>query len=395
MKNILLLTSLYPSDDIKILNNTAVCHYFAKEWVKMGYNVRVVFCYHCYPDYFYPFLKIASKTLANKTGISVMYINSKETHDYEMDGIRISRIPTRKNRPGGSFPNKEIKKVSKEILESLGNEGFVPDIILGHFLHPAIDIICSLKEHFPNAKTAVSIHGKEEGYEKHTQELLKAIDYLGYRSVPIKRVFESYYGEHPYFMCPSGVPEDYIIKQPRNFKDPANSFIYVGSFMTRKYPSALVPAIATVYGNDFFSITFVGDGNGKRIIEDKIKKAGCENNVIFTGRLDRNEVRLQLDKADVFIMISRLETFGLVYLEAMARGCIVVASKDEGMEGIIQHGVNGFLCEAGNETELAEIVKMIRSLSIAELNKISAAGRQTALKMTDKIVAKDYIQTFK
>ena len=392
MKNILLLTSLYPSDDIKILNNTAVCHYFAKEWVKMGYNVRVVFCYHCYPDYFYPFLKIASKTLANKTGISVMYINSKETHDYEMDGIRISRIPTRKNRPGGSFPNKEIKKVSKEILESLGNEGFVPDIILGHFLHPAIDIICSLKEHFPNAKTAVSIHGKEEGYEKHTQELLKAIDYLGYRSVPIKRVFESYYGEHPYFMCPSGVPQEYIISEARDFKKVARNFVYVGSFVKRKYPSVLVPAIDCVYQDKQYSITYVGDGNGKDLIEREIKRAHAEKQVTFTGRLNREDVKSQLDKADVFIMISRLETFGLVYLEAMSRGCIVVASKDEGMEGIIEHGVNGFLCEAGNVGDLKSVVQTIKNLSIKELNTISEAGRQTALRMTDKIVAKEYIQ---
>lgn len=385
---------MYPSDDIKILNNTAVCHYFAKEWRELGYNVRVIFCYHCYPDYFYPLLKFMAKTLANKSGIGVMTVNSKEIHNYELDGIKVSRIPVRKNRPGGIFPPKEIKKVSKEITEILGSEGFAPDVILGHFLHPSIDLICSIKEHYPNAQTAVSLHGKEERFEKETKNLLDHIDYMGYRSFPIKGVFESFYGSHKYFMCPSGVPEDYIIKQPRRFKDPANSYIYVGSFMTRKYPSALVPAISTVYGNESYSITFVGDGNGKGLIEDKSKKAGCENNVIFTGRLDRNEVRLQLDKADVFIMISRLETFGLVYLEAMARGCIVVASKDEGMEGIIVHGVNGFLCEAGNEKELAEVVKTIRNLSIKELNRISEAGRLTAIRMTDKKVAREYIENF-
>ena len=39
MKNILLITSLYPSDDIKLKNNTSVCHSFAKEWKALGYNV--------------------------------------------------------------------------------------------------------------------------------------------------------------------------------------------------------------------------------------------------------------------------------------------------------------------------------------------------------------------
>ena len=395
MRNILLVTSLYPSDDIKIINNTAVCHYFAKEWVKMGYNVRVIFCYHCYPNYFYPFLKMASKTLANKTGISVIYINSKETHDYEMDGIRISRIPTRKNRPGGVFPAKELSRVYREITTILEKENYIPNVILGHFLHPSIDLITRLKSAYPDAKTAVSIHGKEEWYEKHTQELLKDIDYMGYRSLPIKRVFESYYGEHPYFMCPSGVPENYIIQQPRKFEKPAKNFIYVGSFMKRKYPSTLVPAIAHSYGDGDFLITYVGDGNGKSLITKEAKKANCVNKVFFTGRLNRDDVKTQLDQADVFIMISRLETFGLVYLEAMARGCIVIASKDEGMEGIIQHGVNGFLCKAGDVGELSSIIDFIKNLSPKELSSISEAGRQTAISMTDKIVAKNYIESLK
>ena len=70
-KNILLLTSLYPCDDIKILNNTSVYHYFARKWVKMGYNVRVVFNYNLYPAIFYPLLRLFRKKLANVFGISI------------------------------------------------------------------------------------------------------------------------------------------------------------------------------------------------------------------------------------------------------------------------------------------------------------------------------------
>lgn len=394
MKNILLITSLYPSDDIKILNNTSVCHYFAKEWMALGYNVRVMFCYHCYPAVFYPILKLMSKILADKAGIAVMTENSTHTCNYELDGIKVSRIPIRKNRPGGTSPPKETVRVAKEIEDRVKNENFVPDIILGHFLHPAIDIITLLKNKYPSAQTAVSIHGKEEVFEERTKIMVDEIDLLGYRSYPIQRVFESFYGNHPFFMCPSGVPQDYIIPSERIFREPAKSFIYVGSFMERKYPSLLIPAISSAYGDEEYSVTFVGDGNGKELIDKEIEKANAVNKVIFTGRLKRDDVRQHLDRADVFIMISRLETFGLVYLEAMARGCIVVASKDEGMEGIIQNGVNGFLCEAGNASELSDVVKTIKSLSLEELNSISEAGRQTALMMTDKKVAKDYINNF-
>lgn len=395
MKNkVLLLTSLYPSDDIKILNNTSVCHYFAKEWMALGYDVRVIFCYHCYPAIFYPVLRFLSKILADKSGIAVMTENSTSVHNYILHGIEVSRIPVRKNRPGGIFPQKELIRVSDEIYNILAKEGFVPDIILGHFLHPAIDLITLLKNKYPSAKTAVSIHGKEEALEKKTEKMLGNIDLMGYRSYPIQRVFESFYGGHPFFMCPSGVPEEYIIPSQRIFQKPAKTFIYVGSFMERKYPSLLIPAISRAYGDEEYSVTYVGDGNGKELIDKEVEKANAVNKVNFTGRLNRDDVKQQLDRADVFIMISRLETFGLVYLEAMARGCIVVASKDEGMEGIIQNGVNGFLCEAGNVKELTAVVKAIKSLSLEELSSISEAGRQTALKMTDKKVAKEYISNF-
>ena len=81
-----------------------------------------------------------------------------------------------------------------------------------------------------------------------------------------------------------------------------------------------------------------------------------------------------LKNSAVFIMISRKETFGLVYLEAMATGCITVAARGEGFDGIIEDGVNGFLCEAGNVAELTEIIRKAIETAI-ELTEEKAAKR--------------------
>ena len=94
-------------------------------------------------------------------------------------------------------------------------------------------------------------------------------------------------------------------------------------------------------------------------------------------------------------MLSTDETFGLVYLEAMARGCIVIASSDEGMDGIIEHGVNGFLCKAGDSEALADIIYTIKSLSVDQLINISESGLQTAKRMNDEKMAEEYINFFK
>ena len=94
---------------------------------------------------------------------------------------------------------------------------------------------------------------------------------------------------------------------------------------------------------------------------------------------------------DVFIMISKNETFGLVYLEAMAVGCIVVASKNEGFDGIIVDNVNGFLCDAGNVDELASVIKKIKTLSVDRLKEISSNAVATAQKLTEENVARAYL----
>ena len=91
-------------------------------------------------------------------------------------------------------------------------------------------------------------------------------------------------------------------------------------------------------------------------------------------------------------MVSRDEAFGLVYLEAMSRGCITIAARNEGIDGVIVHGVNGFLCEAGNEDELVNLLRHIDSLSENELIKISSNAIETARNMTIVETSKNYIE---
>ena len=90
-------------------------------------------------------------------------------------------------------------------------------------------------------------------------------------------------------------------------------------------------------------------------------------------------------------MISKDEAFGLVYLEAMGAGCIVIAAKNEGFDGIIEHGVNGFLCTAGDSDELTKLISHINQLSVQELNLISNNAINTAHLLTDDIVARNYL----
>lgn len=77
----------------------------------------------------------------------------------------------------------------------------------------------------------------------------------------------------------------------------------------------------------------------------------------------------------------------------MSMGCITIASRNEGMEGIIEDGINGFLCKAGDEIELGKIIDKINELSQDEIARISQNARMTARKLTDSKVAEYYVNS--
>ena len=92
-------------------------------------------------------------------------------------------------------------------------------------------------------------------------------------------------------------------------------------------------------------------------------------------------------------MNSKGEVFGLVYLEAMLANCITVASLNEGMDGIITHGKDGYLVHAGNTDELTKVIRNIQSLNYSAAKKIAESGYVTACSFTDSAVAKKYLES--
>jgi glycosyltransferase involved in cell wall biosynthesis len=86
------------------------------------------------------------------------------------------------------------------------------------------------------------------------------------------------------------------------------------------------------------------------------RKAELSGRVLFTGRLDDEELRREYAAADIFCLPSDHEGFGIVYLEAMGAGCAVVASASGGAAELISHGRNGFLTDPRSRKDLTGIL---------------------------------------
>lgn len=396
MKKILVLTPIYPADDLS-KEFTPVVHYFAKEWVKQGHNVFVMHYVANFPSLVFFFARFFASWIGSKVGFKIR-TDKIDAREYTLDGVYVCRIPLLKFLPHSRYKKSEIKKAFSKTVEYCEKKSFSPDAIVAHWINPSYELLHMLKKKF-SVPTAYVAHDTGRDllsiYKDEAQEFIKETDVLGFRSRSIKNAFEKNFNcfDKPSFMCYSGIPEQYLTENffERKFNE-ISSFIFVGTLIQRKFPAEIIPALKESYGRVPFKISYIGSGHEEQRIKDFAQKYDCVDNVSLLGYMNRDKVVEQLKKHDVLVMISKRETFGLVYLEAMAVGCIVVASVGEGFDGIIEDGVNGFLCEAGHFSELSKIVSKIRNMSSAELNYISQQAMATARKLTERNVAKTYLE---
>jgi phosphatidylinositol alpha-1,6-mannosyltransferase len=119
----------------------------------------------------------------------------------------------------------------------------------------------------------------------------------------------------------------------------------------------------------------VGDGDDRSRLEQLARDAGVGERVRFTGAIDDAAVRSIYGACEIFVMPSRSEGFGIVFLEAMALGKPVIGGNHGGTPEIWDDGTAGFLVEHGDLAALADRIKLLLSDG-ALRSRMGAAGRR-------------------
>ena len=397
MKNILLLTNIYPMNDPSY-DGTPVCHFFTREWVKQGYNVRVVHFMSLFPQPYYWVGRLFGKAIAAKTGCVTYSHPARQCQKYEVEGVPVLYVPIVKYVPHKNFSPKRIQAAFSQVCQELTAEGFVPDVITAHFPLPQLEMLYLFKQRFPSAKTCLVLHGDGSQiptiYPYKYQQYMAAVDVWGFRSLAFQRQFEARFGQYPNeFLCYSGVPESFLVPVNKDFSGGVSKFVFVGSLFQLKNVDVTLKALDKVFPDHDFEFHVVGSGAEESSLKKLVEQLNMTSQVIFHGQMKREDAQQVMEKADCFVMVSSREAFGLVYVEAMAKACITVATRGQGIDGVIVDGENGFLCESGNVEALAETLKRICFLKPEQLQTISRKAVESAQELSDSKVASHYLNS--
>ncbi len=396
--NILVITQMYSQpDDVGDNKPTKTVNYFVKEWVGMGHDVVVMHCPSKFPIVLYLLPEPIKERFAGRISTMVPPIESRKELVREDNGAKVYRLPMLKIKPGQPYSSSAMKRQAKKIESILEQISFRPELVLGHFANPSLELVANVAEYY-DAKSSIVFHHDctEKGIAKYRiKELIGRIGAIGARSVIEANQIKERLGlsERP-FVCCSGAPNDAVVaaKKVCDKQDFSEGIrhIYVGSLIKRKHLDVVVRAFLNTAG-ERDTLTVVGGGPEEDNLKTLVKELKAENRVIFTGRVPREEVLKRMGDAHVFTLISHGETYGMVYIEAMLQGCLTIASKGEGFDGIIQDGVNGFICEPGDQKALENVYRRIAAMTTEERNKIGQAAIDLAVHYSEREVAERYL----
>lgn len=181
--------------------------------------------------------------------------------------------------------------------------------------------------------------------------------------------------------------EEFTLKQQSHH---GFGFISTGNLVAGKRHQMLLEAFANIskiYDDVFLGI--IGDGELKNNLEIRVRELRLEDKVIFYGQRSRGEIAEIYQQYDCFVLPSVSETFGVAYIEAMASGLPVIATKCGGPESFVNDDV-GILISVDHEIELENgMIFMYENITKYCASDISEYIRMhfSAEKISEKIIS--------
>lgn len=307
---------------------------------------------------------------------SIRRIRRFGTFEIEKDGVLIRNTSI----PCGRAPRRIQELISRAMLRrqypAFVKKHGVPDIVHAHFLEYGYYAVKELK------KTGIPIVITEHS-SGVTDGLIDTVTYkmgcTAYKeadglicvSNALAEQIKSKFNVDPQ-VIPNIVDTKVFQYDAGRRKADGFTFVSVANLNALKRIMFLVEVFADIAKETpNVQLILVGDGPEKSNIKEKITQLNLEKKVFLMGRQSRKTIRDIFDKSDCFVLPSVVETFGVSYIEAMASGLPVIATKCGGPEDFVNES-NGLLIEVDNREELYQAMEnMIRHVKKYDSENIS------------------------
>ncbi len=135
----------------------------------------------------------------------------------------------------------------------------------------------------------------------------------------------------------------------------------------------VLPRVLDAVPDAFYVVIGAGDHSGP--LAELAQASAARDRIVFGGQLEGDQLKNLYARCAAFVMPSRQEGFGLVFLEAMAMGKPVIAGKYGGAPEVVQDGITGFLVDLDDADDLAaRLIQVLRDETLS--HEMGEAGRR-------------------
>jgi len=345
MKNILLLTELYP--DIKSPSHGIFIEYLVRELSKY-YNITVF-----HPR---PFFIFKTKPVSKKE------IEKKKIHEKEKYGVSIDRPIIPYTPIGDRIWIRTIFFTIISFFYVLRKRKSI-DLVFGQMACPAGFAAVIIKK-LLKIPALITARGGDVNIYPTLPILRHFTDYAFKNATQIVTVADdltkkitSSYKEIPTPICIRNGVNRKIFNFDENISEIKNKIIlFVGHLIQRKAILELIEAFSNIKSKEQFKLLIVGTGELYIEVVQLINNLYLKNKVILLGTKSPVEIALLMKKSTILCLPSYSEGTPNVVLEALSCGLPVVASNVSGIPEVIIDETLGILTEPGNINSLTEVL---------------------------------------
>ncbi|MDT3960724.1 N-acetyl-alpha-D-glucosaminyl L-malate synthase BshA [Staphylococcus kloosii] len=178
------------------------------------------------------------------------------------------------------------------------------------------------------------------------------------------------------------------LKQYYGIKEAEKVIIHVSNFRAVKRIDTVLETFAKLHKQMPSKLLLIGDGPELMDMKQLAKDLDVEEHVIFLGKQDWVSEFYQL--ADLVLLLSEKESFGLTLLEAMKSGVVPIGSTAGGIKEVIRHGETGYLVDVGDSTQASEYALKLLTDATLYNNLQQAMLKDIEQRFSSDLIADQY-----